>query len=82
MGLIILGVFICLFTLTNIICNKKSLSKIIANVYLFWWLVWLELSIDTKGIMIEVSDKTYWLLILNVVAFIAMYLLVDKKYTG
>ncbi|WP_346934854.1 O-antigen polymerase [Clostridium sp.] len=82
MELIILGVFICLFTLTNIICSQKSLSKIIANVYLFWWFVWLELSIDTKGIMLEVSDKTYWLLILNVVAFIVMYLLVDRKYAG
>ncbi len=82
MELIILGVFICLFALANIICNKKSLSKVIANVYLFWWFVWIELSIDTKGIMLEISNKTYWLLILNVVAFIVMYLLVDKKYTS
>ncbi|SDP52892.1 O-antigen polymerase [Clostridium gasigenes] len=83
MELIILGVFICLFIITNKICEKKSLSKLIGNMYLLWWFVWLELSIDTKkGTMMEVSNKTYWILIINVVAFIIMYLLVDKKYSG
>ena len=59
------------------------MSKLIGNMYLLWWFVWLELSIDTKkGTMMEVSNKTYWILIINVVAFIIMYLLVDKKYSG
>lgn len=80
MELTILGIFICLFLLVNKICEKSSLSKSVANMYLLWWFIWLELSIDTKGIMLEVSNKTYWILILNVTAFITMYLLVDKTY--
>lgn len=80
MKVIILCIFICLFTLANKICEKRSLSKVIANIYLLWWFVWLELSIDTKGTMIEVSNQTYWILILNVISFISMYLLVYKLY--
>ena len=83
MELIILVIFILLFLITNKICEKSSLTKIVANIYLVWWFVWLELSISTKdGIMLQVSNKTYWIFILNVVAFITMYLLVDKKYSG
>lgn len=80
MALIILSLFICLFLLANKLCEKNSLKVIFINIYLLWWLVSLELSIDTKGYLNTVSSRTYWFFILNVISFALAYLLIDNKH--
>lgn len=69
--------FVFMFVLTMFLVRDKLSQKTII-AYLSWWTLWLVVSTFNPFGMFPVTNKVYWLLLLNVFMFALGYMLYGK----